>query len=61
MFVLDIISNNLRIVKILSYEHYYICDGNKVAISCIEWEWVQSNRTQEDMLDVVGMRCEEKC
>lgn len=42
----------------LSYEHYYICDGNKIVKRCLEYKEVKTNQT----FIQVGMKCikEEK-
>ncbi len=40
----------------LSSEHYYLCDGNKVTNTCLEYEWYDATNVSTLQL---GMRCED--
>ncbi len=43
-------------VGFMSSEHYYLCDGNKVTDTCLEYEWYDTINVSTLQL---GMRCEE--
>lgn len=41
----------------LSSEYFYLCDGIKMARECIEWDYVESNRSYDNWVEKV-MRCD---
>ena len=40
---------------ILCNNHYWLCDGEKISKRCIDYGWVETNRT----IISYGMKCEE--